>query len=114
MKDREKQIEEMVKVIARRSNSFRNPKVAFMTTAEKTAESLYNAGYRKQRKGRWVIHEYEYFTCYECGYDRWSGCDSTAEAKERLANGDYPKPCEECGAKMKGEEHGREEDEQEE
>lgn len=44
---KEKQIEEMAKVIARRSTAFRNPNVAFMTTATKTAESLYNAGYRK-------------------------------------------------------------------
>lgn len=46
--DREKQIEQMAKVIARRSKSFRDPNVAFMRTAKKTAESLYNAGYRKQ------------------------------------------------------------------
>ena len=44
---RDKQIDEMTKVIARRSKAFRNPNIAFMTTAEKTAESLYNAGYRK-------------------------------------------------------------------
>ncbi len=42
------QIEEMAKIIARRSVAFRNPNVAFMTTATKTAESLYSAGYRKQ------------------------------------------------------------------
>lgn len=46
--DREKQIEEMAKIIARRSMAFRNPNVAFMTTARKTADSIYNAGYRKQ------------------------------------------------------------------
>lgn len=44
---KEKQIEEMAKVIARRSTAFRNQNVAFMTTATKTAESLYNADYRK-------------------------------------------------------------------
>lgn len=44
---KEKQIVEMAKVIARRSTAFRNQNVAFMTTATKTAESLYNAGYRK-------------------------------------------------------------------
>lgn len=44
---RDKQIDNMAKVIARRSAAFRNPNVAFMTTATKTAESLYNAGYRK-------------------------------------------------------------------
>lgn len=45
---KEKQIEEMAKVIVRRSKAFRNQDVAFMTTATKTAESLYNAGYRRQ------------------------------------------------------------------
>ena len=46
--DKEKQINEITKVISRRSMAFRNPNVAFMTTARKTADSLYNAGYRKQ------------------------------------------------------------------
>ena len=45
---KEKQIKEIAKVIARRSMAFRNPNVAFMTTARKTADSIYNAGYRKQ------------------------------------------------------------------
>lgn len=46
--DREKQIEEMAKIIARRRVVFRNSNIAIMTTARKTADSLYNAGYRKQ------------------------------------------------------------------
>ena len=45
---REKQINEIVKIIARRRMDFRNPNVAFMTTARKTADSIYNADYRKQ------------------------------------------------------------------
>ena len=48
--DREKQINEIAKIIARRSMAFRNPNVAFMTTARKTADSIYNADYRKQRE----------------------------------------------------------------
>lgn len=48
MMGREKEIEEMSKIIARRSAAFRNPNVAFMTTARKTADSIYSAGYRKQ------------------------------------------------------------------
>ena len=47
---REKEIEEIAKIIARRSVAFRNPNVAFMTTARKTADSIYNADYRKQRE----------------------------------------------------------------
>ena len=46
--DRAKEIEEIAKIIARRSMAFRNPNVAFMTTARKTADSIYNADYRKQ------------------------------------------------------------------
>lgn len=46
--DREKEIGEIAKIIARRSMAFRNPNVAFMTTARKTANSIYKAGYRKQ------------------------------------------------------------------
>ena len=57
---REKQIEEMAKIIARRSAAFRNPNVAFMTTARKTADSIYSAGYRKQREvAREIFDEIE-------------------------------------------------------
>ena len=52
---REKEVEEMAKIIARRSAAFRNPNVAFMTTARKTADSIYNADYRKQRE---VVDEF--------------------------------------------------------
>lgn len=47
---REKEVEEIAKIIARRSAAFRNPNVAFMTTARKTADSIYSAGHRKQRE----------------------------------------------------------------
>ena len=60
------------------------------------------AGYRKQSEGHWFILEYEYFTCSECGYYHPNGCDSTKEAKEKLADGKVPSYCSECGAKMKG------------
>lgn len=55
MMDREKQINEIAKVIERRRMAFRNPNVAFMTTARKTADSIYNADYRKQSE---VIDEF--------------------------------------------------------
>lgn len=60
------------------------------------------------RHGRWSIIEYEYFTCSECGYDFWNGCDCTAEAKEKLTNGVYPNYCPNCGAKMDGKEQENE------
>lgn len=46
--NKEKQVKEMAEIIARRSKNFRDPNVAFMTTATKTADSLYTSGYRKQ------------------------------------------------------------------
>lgn len=30
--------------------------------------------------GEWLIYEYEYFTCSECGESYYNGCDSKAEA----------------------------------
>jgi hypothetical protein len=87
------QIEELTNELIR-TNSY--------GTLNAVAEHLYNAGYRKQSEGHWFILEYEYFTCSECGYYCPNGCDSTKEAKEKLADGEVPKYCSECGAKMKG------------
>ena len=70
------------------------------------AKALYTAGYRKQIAGNWFIREYEFFTCSECGHDYWNGCDSTAEAKERLTEGKCPNFCPNCGAMMKGDSNG--------
>lgn len=67
------------------------------------AEKAYAKGYRKERQGHWFIREYEFFTCSECGHDYWNSCDCTKEAKERLAEGDTPNYCPNCGSKMKGE-----------
>ena len=58
--EREKQINEIAKIIARRSMAFRNPNIAFMTTARKTADSIYNAYYRKQSEvAREIFDEIE-------------------------------------------------------
>lgn len=65
-----------------------------------TLESIPSADVVEVRHGSWKIIEYEYFTCSECGYDFWNGCDCTAEAKEKLTNGDYPNYCPQCGARM--------------
>ena len=88
---REKQIEEMVKIIARRSMAFRDPNIAFMTTARKTAVSIYNAGYLKQSTGEWIAKEKIIrsinalnYTCSVCGVE-----------------GRCTPYCPNCGAKMK-------------
>lgn len=95
---REKQIEEMAEAIFQNCNCG-----LFFSEAEKIARFVIEEqGYRKQKEGHWFILEYEYFTCSECGYCHPNGCDSTEEAKEKLAVGNVPKYCDECGAKMKG------------
>jgi DNA-directed RNA polymerase subunit RPC12/RpoP len=55
------------------------------------------------KHGYWFISEYEYLNCSECGESYLTGADSTAEAKERLAEGNYYPYCPHCGAKMDGE-----------
>lgn len=46
--EKEKQINAMAEIIARRAKDFRDPKVAFMITAQKTAAALYHANYCKR------------------------------------------------------------------
>lgn len=94
---KEKQIEEMVHLL---NMGLRPAKETYGT--DEIAKILYNAGYRKQSVGHWVIIEYDYFTCSECGEYYPSDCDYTQQAKERVANGDVPNFCPNCGAKMKG------------
>mgnify|MGYP003202827987 CR=1 FL=1 len=77
--DREKQINEIAKIIARRSMAFRNPNVAFMTTARKTADSIYNAGYCKKIEiakeifddieSKLLNHVGDYHGCYHKTFD---------------------------------------------
>ena len=55
------------------------------------------------RHGYWYIVEYEYLNCSECGESYYTGADSTREARERLAEGEYYPYCPHCGAKMDGE-----------
>ena len=101
--DEQKQIEEMAEELRHscEGECFRD-KDGFTDCDVCKACLLYNAGYRKQSEGHWLIIEYEYFTCSKCGYYHPNGCDTTKEAKEKLADGIYPKYCAECGAKMKG------------
>ena len=97
MMGREKEIEEIAKIIARRSAAFRNPNVAFMTTARKTADSIYSAGYRNQSDGEWIAKIGYAGYGYYC-----SNCNAvfTGENAEWIAKGHIY--CPKCGAKMKG------------
>lgn len=99
------QIEEMAKIIARRSKAFRNPNVAFMTTATKTSESLYNAGYHKQE---WIsveerLPEDDGFVLlctskgaiikghYEHKHGRWSGLNNRLNVTHWMPLPEAPK-----------------------
>ena len=94
-----KQIEEMAKIIARRSTAFRNPSVAFMTTAEKTAQSLYNAGYRKQSE---VVRCKDCLSCNHCYPVKEKGKEAI-EGFYCYTHKRYVKPDDFCSfAKMKG------------
>ena len=91
---KEKQIEEIIKVL-------NSPSIRWGhgdTTDNDIAEELYNAGYRKQSEGEWIVAkterawndaEYPYMhRCSMCGNE---------EASQSLTPF-----CPNCGAKMKG------------
>lgn len=75
-----------------------------LSDVRKSLQMTPTADVQEIRHGHWFILEYEYFTCSECGYYQPNGCDSTKEAKEKLAEGKVPKYCSECGARMDGDE----------
>lgn len=66
-------------------------------------DKLPAADVRPERHGRWVIVEYEYLTCSCCGDYYYTGMDSTEQAMANLIDGEIPKYCPNCGAKMDGE-----------
>lgn len=73
-----------------------------MTVNECPHKFVNKADVVEVRHGHWYIVEYEYFTCSECGNSFYNGCESTAEAKQRLKDGLYDNYCGHCGAKMDG------------
>ena len=102
-----KQIEEMAEIIHKADVNNDTNTICFPLSmaeclnkhgAKRTNESiaLYNAGYRKQKEGEWIINrspiEAE-FKCSECGYS-YIEADPQAETEYKF--------CPNCGAKMKG------------
>lgn len=88
----QKQIEEMAKDLQKSEHWYFNDKsVDFELDRKKTAENLYNAGYRKQIVGEWKLGKSGcmYF-CSSCGY-------SAFPREEEEWNF-----CPRCGTKMKG------------
>ena len=96
MSDQEKQIEEMASILE-------NAKIDALATIGSTnhgfgvwyAQALYNAGYRKQSDGKWVLVGYGngraiHWKCSECGYETLD-----------VDNGDT-NFCPNCGADMRG------------
>ena len=99
MKD--KQIEEMAKVIkssldglGRGSFNFTGEEISAMF-----AETLYNAGYRKQKDGEW-IKVMNHRECSECHYRA-----PYKKIKAGYHLQDLTRLCPNCGAKMKGAEN---------
>ena len=87
---KEKQIEEMAKVMA--YGRFVEPNENQIRLFIGEAESLYNAGYRKQSEGKWEIvkgsHGKEIMVCTNC-----------RRSQDMHSTFTY---CPNCGAKMKG------------
>ena len=101
---KEKQIEEMakdlVKIQCNRKGcedcEFHQFKCEDLEYYKKFAEALYNAGYRKQSEGEWIIDRTPIdatFKCSKCGYS-YIEADPQAETEYKF--------CPNCGAKMKG------------
>jgi rubrerythrin len=83
---KEKQIEEMVFIIQENSPLSK-------ISSEDVADSLYNAGYRKQSEGRWEKRVFVIFDSEKVGY-RCSECNTTWDTETPY--------CPHCGAHMKG------------
>lgn len=87
--NKEKQIEEIVKLFMN-IPKHRFPE-GFTYRPYVLAEALYNAGYRKQSEGEWLIEGdmFKEYVCSVCGYSVDSPYQKTPF-------------CPNCGSKMKG------------
>lgn len=68
-------------------------------------EKIPTADVQEVKHGHWQITEYDYYDCSVCGNSYYNGCESGAEARQRLDERPYDvyKYCPYCGAKMGGE-----------
>ena len=95
---KEKQIEEIANVIYDDPNAY---DTYWRSHCERLAETIYNAGYRKQSVGEWAETDYKTF---EHGFVERRGkawkCTNCLHASKRFDN--HMKFCPNCGARMKG------------
>ena len=90
---REKQIEEMEKVIADAFMADYN--IGCDPCTGTVATALYLEGYRKQSEGEWEKRTFVIFDSEKVGY-RCSECNTTWDTPTK------PNYCPNCGARMKG------------
>ena len=98
---KEKQIEGMANDLRKSEHwYFDDTDCDFELDRKKTAENLYNAGYRKQSEGEWIKTETNY-TCSTCNFNviSWSGEYDGFECERSICLMKY---CPNCGAKMQG------------
>lgn len=118
--NKEKQIEEMARIMTKFDGRLceRLPNSCLLskyTHAQincnfcKTAEDIYNAGYRKQSEGENITenHPVDEFICSECGFITRDCCryEIDEDDGDEICYEFAFKFCPRCGAKMKGEEH---------
>lgn len=98
------QIEEMAKVIDEFTEPLSARDIHKAEFSEQFAEALYNAGYRKQSEGEWVLeHEtYGRMFCSNCNGEALTKHEYNDERKGHLVYVDSSF-CPNCGAHMKGE-----------
>lgn len=71
--------------------------------SEETPERLIvenNLEVDNTKHGSWIVSEYEFLDCSVCGHSVYTGWESSSEAVHRLADGDAPNYCPNCGSKM--------------
>ena len=94
---KEKQIEEMAKVIEITEQIARDAHCGY-PSPRMTASDLYDKGYRKQSEGKWSRFEVDSSKGYGQVYYQHKDCNLNATQL-------FPRPyhfCPNCGAKMKG------------